>query len=257
MRNIIEAVAFAIFNEARWQGCKLPPVAEFPDEETKMYYACCAAKALKAMEDYRASVEAIELDAWRKLANAKPRVKWQRGNPPESGLYLVRLADGEMIITSFNNGAGKNKDSWGDDRQTDWNFTVDTSVLAWISTADLKTLPCESQVAHVIKIGQSMSYECRDTFQREAKLYGLNLECNVDNAYYWERTGDCWRFWQAAWNTRNESLERKAKLVPVLLEALEKAVADYGKPGGPWNVPGEPGTWISMARKAIAAAKED
>lgn len=39
---------------------------------------------------------------------------------------------------------------------------------------------------------------------------------------------------------------------PDMLAALEKAVADYGRPGGPWNVPSEPGTWIAMARAAIA-----
>lgn len=42
---------------------------------------------------------------------------------------------------------------------------------------------------------------------------------------------------------------------PDLLAALEKAVADYGQPGGPWNVPSEPGTWIEMARDAIQKAK--
>jgi hypothetical protein len=33
--------------------------------------------------------------------------------------------------------------------------------------------------------------------------------------------------------------------------ALEKAVADYGKPGGPWNIPSEPGAWLQMAREAL------
>jgi len=42
---------------------------------------------------------------------------------------------------------------------------------------------------------------------------------------------------------------------PKLLEALEKAVASYGKEGGPWNVPSEPGTWIAMAREAIKQAR--
>ena len=37
---------------------------------------------------------------------------------------------------------------------------------------------------------------------------------------------------------------------------LEKAVGDYGKPGGPWNVPSEPGTWITMARQALATIAE-
>lgn len=42
---------------------------------------------------------------------------------------------------------------------------------------------------------------------------------------------------------------------PDLLEALEKAVADYGREGGPWNVPSEPGSWIEMAKNAIARAR--
>jgi hypothetical protein len=42
---------------------------------------------------------------------------------------------------------------------------------------------------------------------------------------------------------------------PELYAALEKAVADYGKPGGPWNIPSEPGAWINMAQKALAKAR--
>jgi hypothetical protein len=39
------------------------------------------------------------------------------------------------------------------------------------------------------------------------------------------------------------------------LVALEKAVAIYGKPGGPWNLPHEPGAWITLAENAIKKAK--
>ena len=85
-----------------------------------------------------------EVEAWKAIANAKPRVKWRRGIPPASGLYLVRLADRELIVTSYNDGTGKNRDTWGDDRQTGWSATVDASVVAWIPVADLKSLPCDS-----------------------------------------------------------------------------------------------------------------
>ena len=47
--------------------------------------------------------------------------------------------------------------------------------------------------------------------------------------------------------------EDKARLV----EALEKAVDVYGKPGGPWNVPSEPGSWLAQARAAIDAARKE
>lgn len=45
------------------------------------------------------------------------------------------------------------------------------------------------------------------------------------------------------------------EIVSALVEALEKAVSDYGKPGGPWNVPDEPGTWLAMAKAALAKAR--
>ena len=38
-----------------------------------------------------------------------------------------------------------------------------------------------------------------------------------------------------------------------LAAALTEAVETYGKPGGPWNVPSEPGSWIAKARAALAA----
>lgn len=39
--------------------------------------------------------------------------------------------------------------------------------------------------------------------------------------------------------------------VRAMYQALSYAVEKYGKPGGPWNVPGEPGTWIAKAKKAL------
>lgn len=44
---------------------------------------------------------------------------------------------------------------------------------------------------------------------------------------------------------------------PDLYAALDKAVKDYGNPGGPWNVPSEPGTWIQMAKAALKKARGD
>lgn len=42
---------------------------------------------------------------------------------------------------------------------------------------------------------------------------------------------------------------------PELFEALEYAVEQYGKPGGLWSVPNDPGGWLERARSAIAKAK--
>lgn len=56
-------------------------------------------------------------------------------------------------------------------------------------------------------------------------------------------------------NRMHESNAHLIAAAPDLLTSLEKAVEHYGKPGGPWNVPSEPGTWIADARAAIAKAK--
>ncbi len=42
---------------------------------------------------------------------------------------------------------------------------------------------------------------------------------------------------------------------PDMYEALEAAILEYGKPGGPWNVPSSPGTWIDKAKAAIVKAR--
>lgn len=35
---------------------------------------------------------------------------------------------------------------------------------------------------------------------------------------------------------------------------IADAVAVYGKPGGPWNVPSDPGGWLDRARNWLAEA---
>ena len=42
---------------------------------------------------------------------------------------------------------------------------------------------------------------------------------------------------------------------PEMYEALAEAVEKYGQPGGPWNVPAEPGSWIAKARAALKKAR--
>lgn len=42
-----------------------------------------------------------------------------------------------------------------------------------------------------------------------------------------------------------------------LISALTEAVALYGKPGGPWNVPSDPGGWMWRAKKALSSIGVD
>ena len=52
--------------------------------------------------------------------------------------------------------------------------------------------------------------------------------------------------------SRIEALEAENRR---MREALADAVEKYGKPGGPWNVPSEPGSWIVKARAALEGEK--
>lgn len=85
---------------------------------------------------------------------------------------------------------------------------------------------------------------------------GCINEYDYDNDYMDEVRREFGNFFR----TREEAeaaLERVKKALKgidenkLLREALEEAVEMYGKPGGPWNVPGDAGGWISKARKAL------
>lgn len=56
-----------------------------------------------------------------------------------------------------------------------------------------------------------------------------------------------------SYHDQGKSNARLIANAPRLLSALQQAVEQYGKPGGPWNVPNESGTWIESARAALAA----
>lgn len=91
---------------------------------------------------------------------------------------------------------------------------------------------------------------------------GLIYHTNFHDDYAFDNNrlsfGNCFRTREEA----ESALERVKKALKgidenkLLREALEEAVAMYGKPGGPWNVPGDAGGWISKARKALEVGNE-
>lgn len=64
------------------------------------------------------------------------------------------------------------------------------------------------------------------------------------------------------WNNRPAEEAKTARIAELeaerdrMREALAEAVEKYGKPGGPWNIPGEPGSWIAKAREALKGERE-
>jgi len=55
-------------------------------------------------------------------------------------------------------------------------------------------------------------------------------------------------------NPVDKANARLISAAPDLLDALQRAVSSYGAPGGPWNVPSEPGSWLERAQAAITKA---
>lgn len=73
--------------------------------------------------------------------------------------------------------------------------------------------------------------------QKDEEIAELKLEISVSDKLQRERLA---------------TLRSKLAGVDGLVYAFRKAVSDYGKPGGPWNVSSEPGDWITMAKEALA-----
>ena len=46
-----------------------------------------------------------------------------------------------------------------------------------------------------------------------------------------------------------ERIDRAEKRIEVLESFIRETVELYGKPGGPWNVPSDPGSWLERAKK--------
>jgi len=50
--------------------------------------------------------------------------------------------------------------------------------------------------------------------------------------------------------------DAQSKRIAELESILKETVELYGKPGGPWNIPSDPGSWIEKARKALGKDHE-
>jgi hypothetical protein len=50
-------------------------------------------------------------------------------------------------------------------------------------------------------------------------------------------------------------IARRAACYDDLLAVVEEAIRLYGRPGGPWNVPSDPGGWMDRAQAAVAKAR--
>lgn len=60
------------------------------------------------------------------------------------------------------------------------------------------------------------------------------------------------RIFESAWTGEQEEIDQKT--MNMLVSSLTEAVSLYGRPGGPWNVPSDPGGWIYRAKEALRRA---
>lgn len=64
--------------------------------------------------------------------------------------------------------------------------------------------------------------------------------------------------WVEEWrHVESASIRRMQAEIERLRSALSDAVELYGKPGGPWNVPSDPGGWLVGARAALDGAGDE
>lgn len=98
-----------------------------------------------------------------------------------------------------------------------------------------------------------------------ARLFGREpTECDLSRLRH---TLDSWGSYQSGrtyysidklplrWDSREKVEDTLSSAAQDMYDALFEAVEKYGKPGGPWNVPGDPGSWIDKAKKALAKAR--
>lgn len=93
-------------------------------------------------------------------------------------------------------------------------------------------------------------------------IYGAQLHSSVDSAADWmsECLGPKTHFNVIFAGDRDTLLEDKIVAQTFALiesyKALRHAIEAYGKPGGPWNIPSCPGSWIANAKSAVQAIKD-
>ena len=124
---------------------------------------------------------------------------------------------------------------------------------------ELKCPYCEG-TASVAYNNLLYCHDCKRTFsERDAKIMKqaariaeLEQENREQLIDYENRLCEARKYQQDSVR-RCEELEAERNR---LREALAEAVEKYGKPGGTWNIPGEPGSWIAKAREALKGAGE-
>lgn len=130
----------------------------------------------------------------------------------------------------------------------DENYSTDTEeMMAFVSREDACNFIAESYTEDLARL-----------FGREPTESDLSqLRHTLDSwgSYQSGRTHYSIDKLPLRWDSRKKVEDTLSSAEKDMYEALSEAVEKYGKPGGPWNVPGEPGSWIYKAKKALAKAK--
>ena len=108
----------------------------------------------------------------------------------------------------------------------------------------LPSLPCRSMADHeryIIELREVM--RCRERLLEARERILLARIAELESADIHSCHDDCQRLACV-----------QARRIAEMEAVLSETVALYGKPGGPWNIPGDPGGWLERARAAIAGS---
>lgn len=101
---------------------------------------------------------------------------------------------------------------------------------------------------HISDVIESVLRETRQDYEWQLASLRNKLACAGEELNITRR--ECAIAERLLLNAEEEKMEY-LRVAIQLGQALEYAVKKYGKEGGPWNVPSDPGGWIDRANMAL------
>jgi len=211
-------------------------IATLPATKESNHFYLTTESGVTAHVNMNPNADTETLDAVKKMIDLAYNMELKAIKEPFEAIEGNNVTENlsgvtNMIITSV-----EGKETGGDTLERLWNKLTVPFVKG-----EKSLQRCAFDVAEAYATQQAKRIAELEEWQDRALLAEAKLsEANKRIA---ELTDEC--------KHQSLSILKYADRIAELEGVLMKAVDDYGKPGGPWNVPSEPGTWIDSARKAL------